>query len=741
MKTNSLGPLAFAVVVGAGIGFLGTRSSQIESVPGQVQAPAAAFEAMNPKLAEAVQTAPADSPERPKPNLPEQAFGANPVIDLLELPTDFLQTEALYVLVGQADIPTLKQYIQQSKRIPKSSDRGAAQGIIYLRFSDLDPEGALTHLYQSSISERSNILYGMFGSWAKLDLDAAIARIGLLKNAQDRQVAGNAIAQALAENDPSILDRIAAQLPDTDNIDYFKVRALLARARIDPAAAMEAATGLLDRNIRYQTMMQIASLWAKTDANAALAYASQIDDRNIRTSYRRAIFQSILQDNPEAMSSLLRKYEQFDDQQAIVGAAMTGFAATNPERGLALAQGLKNIQLRRHAINLLIQSWTSHDPKGAASALSQIDDPTARQQLGMNIALEMARSDPAAALQWAEEFEGKRGNIWENVLRNMGHQNPDRALAILNNMEPSPQRNEALGQVLASIARSRPWLAATYLEEMPPGPPRDQALWQIAQSWGRNDPAAALEWVLSQDLPQQSHVISSLAFQMASQDLQQAIEFTDLMTGQARIGWISAVVGNYATQNPQEAANWVAQFSDEASYGDWMGMIAGNLVLTDPQAALNLISSVSQPDQYLMAAHAMANAWANQDAAAAAQWVAGLPDDQINRQLVSTIASNWYRYDPQAARNWVLQLERGESRDQGIMTMLNQSQSDPAFSASLINQIGSDSLRNIAASNYIQQLAGHDLSAAQQLLDSVTISTDQRSQLQQIINNHQPPGG
>ena len=59
--------------------------------------------------------------------------------DMLALPTDFAETEALYVIAGRADSSGVQDLIYQATRVSDRTDRNAALTILLLRLTELDP--------------------------------------------------------------------------------------------------------------------------------------------------------------------------------------------------------------------------------------------------------------------------------------------------------------------------------------------------------------------------------------------------------------------------------------------------------------------------------------------------------------------------------------------------------------------------------------------------------------------------
>ncbi len=94
--------------------------------------------------------------------------------EILALPSEFAQTEALYSVAGRASVDEVRDYLGEANRIANHHDRRGALQILFSRYAELDPEGALEHLDSMRLPEETMIVGVIFYQWARMDVNAAI---------------------------------------------------------------------------------------------------------------------------------------------------------------------------------------------------------------------------------------------------------------------------------------------------------------------------------------------------------------------------------------------------------------------------------------------------------------------------------------------------------------------------------------------------------------------------------------
>jgi len=674
-----------------------------------------------------------------KPAKGSQSTLPTTVFETLNLPTDFVQTEALYSLAGRSDVKAIKRLINEADVIDIPGERLAALHILYLRFSELNPEAALAFFFDSGLTDESQILSTMFSSWAKFDLDAAISRTRQLKNMGQQRIANNAILQAYADRDPDLLQQIAKRLSGPKNLDWQQARATTNIASSDPISALEAAFELTNPNARRQAVWRVARIWAQTDAQAALDYANNIEDQNLRRQFRNAVWNRLAEQDPEAALAKLDSDLTQSEKQIILYAAMSALSQLEPQRALAIANNMESRSLKEQAMSSIFQTWAHNDFRAAAAALENFElNRNLLLQLGYTVSYSYANNAPQEALEWAERIGGIQGQLWSNVLVSISERDPLQALNLVSNMEPSGRKQEIMSNLLNTIANQQPLLAMDYLVDLPPGQYRTQTTSQIVQSWSRQDPKAALDWTLDQNEQTQKRVLNSIVYNLVENDLKLAAESTGLIPkGPTRSSWIAAVVNGYTQNDPQKAVSWIKKYRDESDYPKWVGNIAAAMVDVDPRAGSRLINTLTDIEQYAVAQQSFVQAWSQQDPKSAARWFSALPSEKRSESIIRLLASTWHRFEPKAAERWIKKLKTDRERDTGIMGVIANGYTDIEEFGRLVSQLRDPDQRQEALRNKVNNLAQYSPEHARELLNRANITGQDRADLISLIDQYQ----
>ncbi|MEM9304242.1 MAG: hypothetical protein AAGE01_19175 [Pseudomonadota bacterium] len=657
------------------------------------------------------------------------------VLSLLELPTDFEQTAALYRLLEASDGVALRRHIEDAKLIPTAGDRRAAMSIIFLRLSELEPDNVIAVLDHQRVEERGTVFFTIFNSWAKVDLDATLARLDSVPIGGDRQSAANGIYQAYTD-DPEALAQISARLQGASAMAQWGNNAsLAAKARLDPLGALEEALSLSRPQERMMALGQIAGVWAQQAPREALRNADLIPDPGLRRNFRRSVLMTVANQSPERALDLIDEAVGLDEQRQLLQMSLQRIAQSDARRALERAREMADPGLRRMALEAVFTGWANQDPAGAADALLTIDDEGLVRQIAQNMLYSYARMEPRAALAWVERLEDGRGELWEAAINAIAQSEPELALVAVAELPPSPRQAQLMQRVISGIATQDPGLAISLIDQLPAGMHRENALRQIASSWSRLEPDAALQWLAQQDARRQANLAGHMAHSIYDLDPELARRFTSRLDRVAQEQWIGTLLNQLLHRDPEAAAHWILDYADASAFGSWAGQVAARLVRIDPGAALDLIGAVDDVQQRRQATSRFLMGWADLDPGAAARWLeqSGRSAVGSDPSLFGVVADRWYNVDPDAATAWARSLDTRSHRDRALGSIASSDYLEPTAAAQLINEIVDDNLRSSTASNRVYQLGRFDPDAAQTFLDMVDIDDQQREHLRNAV--------
>jgi hypothetical protein len=154
-------------------------------------------------------------------------------------------------------------------------------------------------------------------------------------------------------------------------------------------------------------------------------------------------------------------------------------------------------QVRDELLQYTAYTWSSIDLTGAIVWVKAVEDNEERRVAAGQVVSQVARSDPAHAIEVSDELGiGRNDGTVERIAALWATQNLDEALHWVEAQPPGKQRDQLLARVATIQAQTAPAEAAdTVLKEVSPGVFQDDAVASVARSWSMRDAAAASEWV------------------------------------------------------------------------------------------------------------------------------------------------------------------------------------------------------------------------------------------------------
>ncbi|MDH3647959.1 MAG: hypothetical protein OER80_14455 [Gammaproteobacteria bacterium] len=654
------------------------------------------------------------------------------VDNVLELPTDFAQTEALYIVAGRAHTAELEQLIQQAVVIADRYDRVAALDILFSRYVEIDPIAAVDYLLMIDLDVDGQIISSVFRDWARSDTNAAIATANSLVNLRQRKIAGDAVLRSVARGDPGMLNAVESQLADRHNLEYLQSEAIGIRANYDPQTALQEALSMKNINGRWDAIRRVGHVWARNDPVTAMDRAQSIGDLEMRRQFISSVLDRWIDDDPETAIQSLMANPNLQERNQYLQSGLRSYARSNPQHALLIASQLSG-QAKNSVYQAVFSVWVQQDPEAAIQELAAMNSPNQRSLLD-HIGNGLASTNPEAALQWVKTLDAdRRAQYLPNILSRMAQSDPHRALEAALASDPSRSKS-ALARVLQQVGHSNPQLAMQYVSQLPVGRERDKLYTNISGSLAHSDPQAAMAWVSTLSGDAYIKAVTGLAGVIAQSDPDLAASMVGQVPDGERGALIQGISSAIAGQDPHLAMTWLSRFRSSSAYDAAAARVVMHLSHRDPQSALRIASELA-PEHRTLAIHQALSRWARSDPVAASRWAMRSDTDQ-NLQAVGSVVQVWSRADPRAASRWVRSLRSGETKDQALASLVASSGFDTSEILSLINSIGSDTQRDQAIVNAYRRLRHekNDIDAANAFLDTVGASDNVRQQVQ-------PPGG
>ncbi|MGB0775796.1 MAG: hypothetical protein ACPGUY_08110, partial [Akkermansiaceae bacterium] len=296
------------------------------------------------------------------------------------------------------------------------------------------------------------------------------------------------------------------------------------------------------------------------------------------------------------------------------------------------------------------------------------------------------------------------------------------------------ERKKIITSMAFNLSSSDPERALALYQELPEGSVQNQQYTQIISQLARKDPERALELANKGKTDDEIRKnITSVISIISSQDPASAAKYLSSIEGEKVKGQAISTIGRrWANFDSDAALAWAEQFS-----GDHKGMalfsVISGMANNDPvRASQTLDKHVSgeQGEKISQAASQIAQSWGNVDPDAAATWVANLPEGSAQNSAIQNMISTWSGRDLEAAGQWIDSFPDGKARDTGVRTIVSNLQHRDAESAfGWANSIGDDRERVSALSSVLSTWKRKDPEKAQAAVEKIDLTEDERKRL------------
>ena len=396
----------------------------------------------------------------------------------------------------------------------------------------LDPYDALERAGRLSVpQQRQLFLERVLDTWAKADPEAVLSYF-MVADLGGVHV-NPAGFTALAAADPAGLLAAAERLP-------AELRASARRAAIellsatDPASAYARLSVLPPQADRDDLVQIIARRFVESDPRAAVLWATSLNPRS-ETALNTVLASVALSDVTlvadivvaEILDPVAANRAGSPDLTSLLAGAMSQRSPQIIEVADRLA--LENDPRIRAELRRLVERWPQYDPTAAmlwaednfsvmdietaeafANRLAARDPSLAKSALETvpeslrarwiaGAASGMAATDPAAAMNWIQDFSSEPvyGSVVDVVVQSATRRQPEEAARLLD-LVPPESRSRLAPNVATAFAGRDPAAAAewiTSLSGIREGR-RAIAVGNVAERWGQSDLEAATTWAL-----------------------------------------------------------------------------------------------------------------------------------------------------------------------------------------------------------------------------------------------------
>jgi len=174
--------------------------------------------------------------------------------------------------------------------------------------------------------------------------------------------------------------------------------------QIDPAQALSQLSTLGKGNERDSRIRDLLFKWAAQDAEAALSWASSLEDPAVRRSARSTVCLAVAEKDPHRAVMLALAPGSEEDDGGLLECLTMQWCEKDPKTVVDWAGGQPPGEWRERLLARVSFVLSKSEPAAAAHLVSGLESGTLQDEAAMAVLHQWALKDPTAALQWAEAF-------------------------------------------------------------------------------------------------------------------------------------------------------------------------------------------------------------------------------------------------------------------------------------------------------------------------------------------------
>lgn len=456
-------------------------------------------------------------------------------------------------------------------------------------------------------------------------------------------------------------------------------------AMADPMKALEVHRALPNRGIFDKAFRQLG----RSDPDEALRVRDDLEDANDRSNALTSIFVGASEIDPARAFELLKKTGDAGPQH--YHEVFDNWAELDPEMAARMALTVEKSAERREALKIVGQEWAERDPESVLAWVDATELTSFERETIRSSALSAyARRDAKAAMDLLAGLDAStRNRALPGALSALMNQDPDAAIAWIREEPDGFAKFRALDATVYNLANQAPEATIDLAKEYPEI--KDRALANAFGSLATHDLAQALEKAQEwKDDPQYANIMQQIASGYSRSNPEEALKWANGLDENIRSSAVSSAISRLSNDDPDLAIKHL-----------------GDLGLRQEDPV------------YQQAIQQIAGQWASQDPLSAAEWIDSLADPDLHTQAVGDVADRWARIDPVSASEWISDLPAGAARDQAAYRLINRiEREDPEMAAAWAGSIADENTRNNAFSSVFSQWMRMDPAGAQAAIEA-----------------------
>jgi hypothetical protein len=345
-----------------------------------------------------------------------------------------------------------------------------------------------------------NWLYGVFHSWARTDLEAALKGASKLDD-RSRQMAGMAIVRS--RDDLPLDEREAMGSKLNLQVSVREPTASDLRSPKAAERAWQSALAMGDRETRERELYHLARHWGQQDPQAAIRAIESLRDRNQRDQLLQISIHAWAEKDARQAADWTLERPPSQQRSELLSGVLGVLVTKEPAVAMAMMERLRPAE-RQQVMPQVLMNWASRDPRAVAAWIEKQEDKQMYVPALSMIASEFAGRDPEAALQWASTLSGEESQmVMAQVIQQIALNDPERATGLVGQMEEGPYRNSAMSDIAQALAQSDPRAALSWVAKHSHAASAPELYQSVFTQWALYDPDGAvsqLNFILEPDI-------------------------------------------------------------------------------------------------------------------------------------------------------------------------------------------------------------------------------------------------
>ena len=301
----------------------------------------------------------------------------------------------------------------------------------------------------------------------------------------------SSIIGRIAGQSPEDAQALLAELPEGASRNWGTRVMLENWSYTDAKAAGAYLSSVEDPRTRMEMSRQVSQQFARQDLQGAIQWAEGLDDETRKNAFG-GIANTWGQQDPKAALEYFSQHQLMNEDGVMVNQVLPRWANQDPGAALEWARSLPEGKLQDRAVSNVIASMADNDPRSAVGMIARLP-VEAQDDAAANLAGRWVNRDATAASEWAASLpEGDmKAKAGRNLVENWADRDMNKAVAWINKLPAGGSRDAAVSQFSRQVTDTDPAGAAEWASTISDAGQRDNAMERIFRRWSRRDEAAA----------------------------------------------------------------------------------------------------------------------------------------------------------------------------------------------------------------------------------------------------------